>query len=182
MKQPDDSDQLLVHRAQAGSKEALGVLLQRHEPQLRRVVGRMLRRTEDVQDALQETSVRVTAALASFRANAPFGPWVRRIATNVTLSTLRRNRPRETAVLSGDLPSGGSDPAQGLIQAEQSEQLQHLLGRLPTNHRRILELRLVTGLTNSEIAELMKVPQSSVRVMFGRAVEQLRKRAGVGQQ
>ena len=66
-----------------------------------------------------------------------------------------------------------------LINAELAGRVSTALATLPPRHRRVLELRLVQGRSHTEIAEILDVPPSSARVLFVRAIEQLRKVVGV---
>ncbi len=175
MKQPDDLDQRLMRAAKSGSRVALGMLLSRHEPRMRSAVRGMLRNAEDVEDCLQETNMRVTTSLQTFRDHAPFGPWVRRIAVNVAISALRRTKGRAAVALPPELTAPGAGPASQLVLSQSAERVRLALAAVSGPHRRVLELRLIRGLSHSEIAEILRLPTSSARVLFVRAVQSLRR-------
>lgn len=178
MKQ-DETDQRLVRAAKAGSSIALGRLLQRYETRVRSAVRGVLRNAEDIEDCLQETSARVTASLHTFRNHAPFGPWIRRVAVNVAISALRRGRGRGTVALPAEVTAQNSGPEDLLATSQLAQRVRSALAALPAPHRRVLELRLIRGLSHSEIAEILRVPKSSARVLFVRALQRLRKALGV---
>ncbi len=174
MKQ-DEPDQRLVVEAKAGSRDSLGRLLRRYETRVRRAVWGVLRNAEDVEDCLQETHARVTASIHTFRDHAPFGPWIRRVAINTAISALRRARGRGAVALPSEVTATECGPAEQLIAAQLARHAHAALATLPASHRQVLELRLIRGLPHSEIAEILRVPSSSARVLYVRALQRLRK-------
>jgi RNA polymerase sigma factor (sigma-70 family) len=91
----EKSDSELVRDAAGGSREALDVLLRRHEADIYGLAVRMLWEPRDAEDATQEILLKVATRLASFRGESAFRTWAYRIAANHLVST-RRSRPEET--------------------------------------------------------------------------------------
>ena len=86
------SDGDLVRRAQAGDREAFGVIVRRYQRRVFAVGIRMLRNRSDAEDLVQETFLRAYRALDRFEPDRPLAPWLYRIATNRALSSLGRRR------------------------------------------------------------------------------------------
>jgi RNA polymerase sigma-70 factor, ECF subfamily len=89
-----DADALLVERANAGDKKAFGLLVLKYQRRIQRLIGRMVRDVDLVEDIAQETFIRAYRALHLFRGDAQFYTWLYRIAVNTakkSLLDLKRN-------------------------------------------------------------------------------------------
>jgi RNA polymerase sigma-70 factor, ECF subfamily len=110
---PDDpaasaahSDMLLVERAVAGDQRAFELLVIKYQRRIQRLIGRMVRDVDLVEDIAQETFIRAYRALHQFRGDAQFYTWLYRIAVNTAkkfLMDLKRNPVlSESALRNGD--------------------------------------------------------------------------------
>src|SRR5450830_723040 len=91
---PTDSDSLLVERAVAGDQRAFELLVIKYQRRVERLIGRMVRDTDLIEDIAQETFIRAYRALHQFRGDAQFYTWLYRIAVNTakkSLVDMRRN-------------------------------------------------------------------------------------------
>ena len=89
-----DSDALLVERTVAGDQKAFELLVIKYQRRIQRLIGRMVRDVDLVEDIAQETFIRAYRALAQFRGEAQFYTWLYRIAINTAkkaLMDLKRN-------------------------------------------------------------------------------------------
>ena len=77
-----DSDALLVERAVAGDHKAFEMLVIKYQKRIQRLIGRMVRDVDLVEDIAQETFIRAYRALGQFRGEAQFYTWLYRIAVN----------------------------------------------------------------------------------------------------
>ena len=90
----DDSDALLVERTVAGDQKAFELLVIKYQRRIQRLIGRMVRDVDLVEDIAQETFIRAYRALGQFRGEAQFYTWLYRIAVNTAkkaLMDLKRN-------------------------------------------------------------------------------------------
>ena len=104
---PPDSDVMLVQRTLAGESRAFDLLVIKYQRRVERLIGRMVRDTDLVQDIAQETFIRAYRALAQFRGDAQFYTWLYRIAVNslVGLKTTRMPpKPPDFGVIFSRLP------------------------------------------------------------------------------
>src|SRR5574343_1425240 len=85
---PLDSDLLLVERTVAGDLRAYDLLVLKYQRRVERLIGRMVRDSDLVQDIAQETFIRAYRALAQFRGDAQFYTWLYRIAVNTAKKQL----------------------------------------------------------------------------------------------
>jgi RNA polymerase sigma-70 factor, ECF subfamily len=181
----DDSDALLVQRAVAGDSRAFELLVIKYQARIQRLIGRMVRDTDLVEDIAQETFIRAYRALPKFRGDAQFYTWLYRIAVNTAkkfLLDLKR-----TPTVSDHLPSGDDDadetfrprwepsneetPESVLAAKEIAAAVNAGLAALPDDLRQALTLREIEGLSYEEIAELMDCPIGTVRSRIFRARE-----------
>lgn len=172
------SDERLVRQAVSGDLTAFEELVERHGA----VVGRVVRRIvgpDDAEDVTQEVFLRAFHRLGQFRADAPFRSWLLRIAHNTALNALQRrvDVPRETAEVSGELerraPAGPVTPADALERRERAARLEDKLALLRREHRVVLVLRDIEGLSYDELAAITDAPLGSVKGRLHRARREL---------
>jgi RNA polymerase sigma-70 factor (ECF subfamily) len=114
--------------------------------------------TADADDALQETFLAVHAGLPKFRGDARISTWVHRIAIRASIRV--RSRRRATAdVHEVDPPAHGSDP---VLAGELSRRIDAAMQRISVDHRVVLSLFAVDGLSHAQIAEILGVPEGTV--------------------
>jgi RNA polymerase sigma-70 factor (ECF subfamily) len=114
----------------------------------------LLGNSADAQDAFQETFLAVAQALPRFRGEAAVSTWVHRIAIRVALKLRARRRP--TDELRDDVPA---EPAGDRAEADA---VTRALEALSFEHRLVLALFAVAGLTHAEIADALGVPEGTV--------------------
>ncbi len=169
-------DRQLVAKELAGDRDAFGALVARHEKRVFQLARALLKSPADAADIAQETFVRAYVNLKSYRSDGSFTAWVAKIANNLAIDYLRRQKlqsptefdesllERDSAGLAGSLLSGAlrSDPQADTLRRELGEQLEAALGQLPEKHRAILLLREVDGLSYEELAAALDIPVGTV--------------------
>ncbi len=138
--------------------------LDEHSRLLYHVAWTMLRAQEDVRDALQETALRAWEKRGSLKSEDRFRAWVTRICVNVCNDMLRRRRRQ--APLEETAEPSIPPPDLSLSLALQA---------LPEKQRLPLVMRYVEGMSEQEIAAILRLPASTVRGRIFRAKQQLRK-------
>jgi RNA polymerase sigma-70 factor (ECF subfamily) len=179
-----DSDALLVERTVAGDQKAFEFLVIKYERRIQRLIGRMVRDVDLVEDIAQETFIRAYRALAQFRGDAQFYTWLYRIAVNTAkkfLMDLKRNPTvsensfksaddDETSPVENELTSPET-PEAVLASKEIAEMVNAVMDALPEELRLAITLREIEGLTYEEIADAMSCPIGTVRSRIFRARE-----------
>jgi RNA polymerase sigma-70 factor (ECF subfamily) len=179
-----DSDALLVERTVAGDQKAFELLVIKYERRIQRLIGRMVRDVDLVEDIAQETFIRAYRALAQFRGEAQFYTWLYRIAVNTSkkfLMDLKRNPTvsensfktagdDETSPVENELTSPET-PEAVLASKEIAEMVNSVMDALPEELRQAITLREIEGLTYEEIAAAMNCPIGTVRSRIFRARE-----------
>ena len=179
----DVSDPELITQAQRGDRRAFGELVRRHREGVVNVVYRMCGDANLAEDAAQEAFIRAWQHLPSYRPRSPsiykgkrsgsFRNWVYRIATNVALDALRRER--ETVDVDElPLPSLEEGPEAVFEERERGKLVQRAVLALPAASRSVLVLREYEGLSYREIAETLAIPIGTVMSRLNYARRRLR--------
>ncbi len=181
-----DEQQLLQQARQRGetSAAAYGELVRRYQTAVFNVAYRLLGRRVEAEDAAQEAFLRAYWALDRFDMERPFGPWIKRITTNLCLNWLESARARtqllaaemahpDRPVSMDDWAQPAPTPEQAMVQEEQSTRLHRAILALPPRYRVAIELRHFQELSYEEIAEEMERPLSSVKSDLFRARKML---------
>ncbi|MDO5288152.1 MAG: RNA polymerase sigma factor RpoE [Pseudomonadota bacterium] len=182
---PNDSDALLVERAVAGDQRAYELLVIKYQRRIERLIARMVRDVDLVQDIAQETFIRAWRALHQFRGDAQFYTWLYRIAVNTAKKTLLELK-RDPVLVEAALQSSGDDdetsrreneltsestPESELAAREIAAAVNAAMEALPEELRQAVTLREIEGLSYEEIAEAMNCPIGTVRSRIFRARE-----------
>ncbi|MFL6010176.1 MAG: RNA polymerase sigma factor [Gaiellaceae bacterium] len=172
----EESD--LIERAKRGDTHAYEALVHAYQGIAFRTAYVIARDATDAEDATQDGFVKAWRALGRFRQGAPFRPWLLSIVANEA-----RNRRRSAGRRAGlalraaaEEPSGGAAPSPeaALLSAEQRASLLAAVNDLPDDQRAVVSLRYFVGLSETEVAEALDVPQGTVKSRTARALERLR--------
>ncbi len=180
-----DSDVLLVERTLAGDDHAFELLVIKYQRRIQRLIARMVRDVDLVQDIAQETFIRAYRALHQFRGDAQFYTWLYRIAVNtakkalldlkhdplVTEAALRPASEDEETFAPENEPIAEETPETVLAAREIAAAVQAALEGLPEDLRQAVTLREIEGLSYEDIAAVMKCPIGTVRSRIFRARE-----------
>ena len=163
----------LITQAQRGDRRAFGELVRRHREGVVNVVYRMCGETNLAEDAAQEAFIRAWQHLPGYQPRSPFRNWVYRIATNVALDALRRER--ETVdVDTLSLAASDEGPETTLEGKERGERVRQAVLALPPASRAVLVLREYEGLSYREIADTLDIPIGTVMSRLNYARNRLR--------
>lgn len=180
-----DADALLVDRARRGETAAFEMLVVKYQRRIERLIARMVRDSDLVQDVAQETFIRAYRAIAQFRGESAFYTWLYRIAINTakkTLVELRRDPlvsesslargedGDETSRVENEL-SDGETPEALLASKEIAAAVNAAIEALSEDLRQAITLREIEGLSYEEISEVMNCPIGTVRSRIFRARE-----------
>src|SRR5437763_16242447 len=105
---PAETDLMLVERTVAGDQKAFELLVLKYQRRIERLIGRMVRDTDLIQDIAQETFIRAYRALAQFRGEAQFYTWLYRIAVNTAKKALV-DLKRDPLITESAMRGGGDD-------------------------------------------------------------------------
>ncbi len=162
----------LLQRFAHGEIDAFETLVRQFQADIYAWTVRIVRDPGVAEDLTVETLWRVYRARHQFRPDGNFGAWARRIATNLAIDHLRRNRPVQSFPAE---PVGMPQP-DPLVRRETQERIQQAFRRLPAKLQVAATLALVEELPYDEIAGALGTSVSAVKLRVFRAVRILRKR------
>ncbi|QQE12772.1 RNA polymerase sigma factor [Planctomycetota bacterium] len=178
----------LLSQIKKGNQAALGSLLKSQQTRLFNICLRMVGNRDDASEVTQETFLKVISNIGKYRGEAKLSTWMTRIAINQSISFLRKQQYRRTVSL--DQPAGGSvgvsdDQATALrsqiadgrepgpdLSVEKKEmlgKLQDAMGDLDEEFRAILILRDIEQMEYKQIADVLHLPQGTVKSRLFRA-------------
>ena len=166
-------DRRLVRAAQRGDQGAFRQLVERYQRRVYQLALGMMKDADEAMDISQETFVRVHRYLPSFKGDSSFFTWTYRIAMNLCLDAQRRrNRGERIDVSEGDEaeieaamdpPSAAlAGPQRAALNSELKDKIEEALAGLSENHRAILLLREVEGLSYEELAKVLGIRKGTV--------------------
>jgi RNA polymerase sigma-70 factor (ECF subfamily) len=176
-----DPDQPLVEQCMAGNEAAWEELVRVHTRRVYSVCYRFTGTSEEAQDLTQEVFLRVFRTLKSFRSGeGTFSVWLNRLTRNLLIDHYRRSRQdRQTDSLEEQLPAVEQSVrvdsrTDGMLAGrEASEQLQIALQKLSPELRETVILRDVEELEYREIAQVLGVPEGTVKSRLNRGRAEL---------
>ena len=183
----DLSDFELAQRIASGDRDALRLLMRRHNQTLYRTARGILRDDAEAEDAVQEAYLLAYRAMDRFRGDAKLSTWLVRIVVNEATGRLRK-RSRAAQVIRID--GGGEQdsetpevsmkedpsetPERAALRSETRRLLERHIDALPGTFRTVFMLRAVEEMTVEETAAALDIPQATVRTRYFRAKALLR--------
>ena len=180
-----EADALLVERVKRGDVRAFEMLVVKYQRRVERLIGRMVRDVDLVQDIAQESFIRAYRALPQFRGDSAFYTWLYRIAVNTAKKALM-DMKRDPLVLESSRSLGedgeetsraenelttGETPEALLASKQIAAAVNAAIEALSEDLRQAITLREIEGLSYEEIAEMMNCPIGTVRSRIFRARE-----------
>jgi RNA polymerase sigma-70 factor (ECF subfamily) len=185
------ADALLIERVKQGDQRAFEMLVVKYQRRIERLIGRMVRDVDLVQDIAQETFIRAYRAIPQFRGESAFYTWLYRIAVNTAKKALvdlkrdpvmtesafagRDDDGDETSRVENEL-SDGETPDALLATKEIATAVNSAIDALSEDLRQAITLREIEGLSYEEIAGVMDCPIGTVRSRIFRAREAIAER------
>ncbi|MFN8391121.1 MAG: sigma-70 family RNA polymerase sigma factor [Bdellovibrionota bacterium] len=189
-----DSDQPLVERAKSGDIDAFRTLVERYESRAHSIAMGVVGSREDAEDVVQEAFLKAYRNLSSFRGQSSFYTWFYRIVFNLAID-LSRKRYRRSESSMGDTSSmdsltmhSGSDasdflgsvpnPDQVLQRNDLGKSIAKALDSLSAEHRAVIMLREIEGLSYSEISDVVGCSKGTVMSRLHHARKRLQRALG----
>jgi RNA polymerase sigma-70 factor (ECF subfamily) len=169
----EDPDHELVKAVLDGDSDAFRGLVERYEGRVYAVVYGMVRNQEDARDLAQEAFVKAYRNLSRFRLESRFYTWLYRIAYNVTIDHIRRQKVRRAEAFEEGVAVRGTggqlnpghhtdSPGKSLERKRLKARLLEALDELTDDHRQIIVLRELEGMSYREISDVMGIPEGTV--------------------
>ncbi|MAT15828.1 MAG: RNA polymerase subunit sigma [Planctomyces sp.] len=169
------NDARLVEEVRRGNSEAYGELVERYQQRLLRVIQRFISDYDLAQDLAQEAFIRAYEKLDQFDPSRRFGPWLFRIAVNLTMDYLRKLKRRGRWMLFSESPADQApdpsieDPRE---HHDLSQEVRAILEEIPEKYRTVLVLRDLENFSTSEIAAILDRKEATIRWRLAEARNQ----------
>jgi len=185
-----NDDLELVDRARAGDTEAFRTLFERYHRRAYTLAAGIVRNPDDAMDVVQDAFIKAHRHLAKFEGSSSFYTWLYRIVMNLAIDHLRKTRRTRQVDFNdaighedGDVSEEsllprilGQNPGKAVISKEIREQIGKALDELSENHRTVLILRELEGLSYEEMAEAMNCSKGTIMSRLFHARKNMQKR------
>ena len=176
----------LIKRAQNGDVAAFETLIEEYQKRIFAIAYRMIQHQEDAADLTQEVIIKLFKNLDKFKGDSKFSTWVYRIATNTCLDAIKANRRHmaysldkeietEEGSIVGELPDKGPTPEEAAERKDIQRAVRVAIEKLGKEHKRVIVLRDLQGLSYEEIAEILQCSVGTVKSRISRARGNLKK-------
>lgn len=184
VQQAQTSEESIIQAARAGDLEAFNTLVLMYQDRVYQLAYRVLGDQASAADAAQEAFILAYRHISRFHAGSFFA-WLYRIVTNVCYDAIRYHKRRPSLSISRfscdddderelDLPAAEDGPETMVQRYELAALLQRHISALPADQRMVLVLSDVQGLSNKEIAAVMRSNIGTVKSRLSRARAKMR--------
>lgn len=175
----------LVKKAVNGDNSAFEALMEEHMGIIYNIALRMAANQDDAEDMTQEIMIKIFRSLGSFKGNSKFSTWIYRVAVNTCLDELKKKKNKKhlslDAEISGDdgesqieIRDDSPSPEKLAEQNELRDMVASAVKLLSDEHRAVIVLRDIRGMSYSEIAEILGCSDGTVKSRISRARAQLK--------
>lgn len=171
----------LVRKAAQGDENAFAQLMEAHQGKIYGLILRLTGSAEDAMELSQETFFNAWRGLPNFHADSRFSTWLYRLATNVAIDFLRKEKRRRSVNITSlstedndaqhllDIPDERFTPQKEAEKRELQETVRRGIDALSEEHRQVLLLRELSALSYAEIAEKLDLEEGTVKSRIARA-------------
>lgn len=180
------TEQELVERAKKGDETAFEVLVTDNEKRIYNLCRRLTGNPEDAAELTQEAFLNAWRGLSRFQGESSFSTWLYRLASNACIDFLRKEKRRQNLSMTVsmddeeearqvELPDERYAPERELERTEVRQAVAAGLERLTPEHRQVLVMREINGLSYAEIGAVLGLEEGTVKSRIARARNALRK-------
>lgn len=170
----------LVQRARQGDEQSFAQLVEQNQGRIYNLALRMTGNPDDALELSQEAFLNAWKGLGKFQGDSSFATWLYRLTSNVCIDFLRREKRRgalsmtislddEEEARQAELPDERYSPHVEAERRERRETLRAGLASLSEEHRKVLILRELEGLSYGEIAQTLELEEGTVKSRIARA-------------
>ena len=179
-------DTVLIEGLKHGEEWAFEALVRAYGPRMLSTARRLMGNEEDARDVVQSAYLSAFRAIGQFEGSAQLSTWLHRIVVNTALMRLRSRRRRPEESIEALLPAFQADghfverfsswdvPADQILERKETRLLvRRAIEQLPETYRTVLILRDIEEFSTQEVAEMLELTPSAVKVRLHRARQAL---------
>ncbi|MBT33775.1 MAG: RNA polymerase [Thalassobius sp.] len=168
---------ILLEKCMQGNRQAQYEVYQQYSKAMFNICFRILNNYEEAEDVLQESFVSAFRNLSSFKGDATFGAWLKRIVINHAINAIRKKK--QSLVSIDEHPVDIPEPDSGKNTDENDikfnvEKIRKAMELLPEGYRIVFSLYLLEGYDHSEIGEILGISESTSKSQLNRAKKKLK--------
>ena len=181
----DEKTDILIKSALKGDMQSFEELMYQYEKKVYNVALRVFKNPEDAKDISQDVFIKIYKNLDKFDNKSSFSTWIYRITTNTCIDELRKRKGKETVSIDNDneydegrfkreFADNEPTPEEKVISKEGESEIIKSMNTLSDEHRTIIVMRDIEGLSYTEISEIIGVSIGTVKSRISRARLQLK--------
>ncbi len=178
----DITDEIVARRVQQDDIDAFALLMERYEKKITRYGRKFLSHPDDIRDIVQEIFTKAYVNIKSFDAQRKFSPWIYRIAHNEFVNALKKRKSQKMSFIDFDLifphPAAKETADSDVDRIDLRRLLDGYIGKLPMKYREPLVLYYFEEMNYREIADILRLPVSTVGIRLQRGKALLKKVIG----
>jgi RNA polymerase sigma-70 factor, ECF subfamily len=176
----------LILKAKNGDIKAFEQLIKTTSSKIYNLGLKLLRNKEDAADLMQETYIKAYEHLGSFKGNSAFSTWLYRIATNLALMKMRKDKNKKVTVdqlkeasnpsMAREMPDWTHNPAYHFRKQELKGILNSAIDSLPRKYKSVFVLHDIEGFPIAEVANMLSLSEPAVKTRSHRSRLYLREK------
>jgi RNA polymerase sigma-70 factor (ECF subfamily) len=178
----ETTDEKIALRVQNGDVEAFSLLVGRYEKKITRYARKFLSHPDDIKDIVQDVFVKAYVNIKSFDTKRRFSPWIYRIAHNEFVNALKKRKSEKLSFIDFDVllphPVAKESADSDIDRIDLRRLLDGCLQNLPVKYREPLILYYFEEMSYREIADVLRLPVSTVGIRLQRGKSLLKKTVG----
>ncbi len=188
MSENDETEKALIGRAAGGDSEARAELVRLHQDFIYNAVCHMIDDRNSADDLTQSVFLKALENIGSFEMRAKFSTWLYSIMINTVRNYQRKEHTRRSFSLDenpgdndrdpikADLSAAGKEPWEALVSKENTEIVRCAIASLESDHREIIVLRDIEGLSYKRLAKILDISPGTVKSRLSRARNALKQK------
>lgn len=176
----------LIHNAKNGDVEAFEIIIEKYQQQIFNIAFRMMGNYDDASDSAQNAIIKIFKNLKNFEGKSKLSTWIYRIVTNTCLDELRKksrqniisiNQSHDDKNLGKEIQieDKGNSPQDHVEKNEMQKVILNALEKMSPDHKAVIVLRDIKGLSYEEIARIVECNEGTVKSRINRARKSLKK-------
>lgn len=175
-----ENEKILLEKAKRGDIEAFELLIERYQKKVFTIALKMLGNYDDASELAQEALIKVFKSIKNFKEESSFSTWIYRIVTNTCLDELRKRKKRQVIYIDEDISNADGEIKREIVdhsmtpeyiteKKELKKAVNEAIMSLSEEHRTVIILRDIQGMSYEEIAKITNCPEGTIKSRINRA-------------